>query len=426
MCHSCHPNHRQPTRLITVSFSYEKLLADRKLKLIFYQCVFNILQVIKTLKHALQPVITDVKVTWDLAAGWTVQQCPASVPPIFLGDRLVLYGLLESAKKMQGSLKGSAKLQCTMEGRQLDHVIEFHVSDVGDKQESMALGESKSLHRLAAKCLIQEKQDKEGEDTVLAEQEKASIISISKSSKVVSKLTSFVAVDRASREPVSGPLQQRRVPLPVSQNLAKLLKSSLFGHLNVPMYGIGQIHVQAREKAKKVGGRAGIYRARKRQSKPQPEMRTKMLACDSLQTSSSSDEQSKEVCSDLVAPMPEAMSSPSVKASSQDTVLMLITLQKASGMWELSDQLATVCGHAISTLLQSCPQNVPQESQLGKSMWATALALGLLAGKFWDRRDEWEMIAGKGKKWLKSNVPEGVNYQDVLQAAASTLVVLAF
>ena len=374
-----------------------------------------------------------MKVTWDLAAGWTVQQCPASVPPIFLGDRLVLYGLLESAKKMQGSLKGSAKLQCTMEGRQLDHVIEFHVSDVGDKQESMALGESKSLHRLAAKCLIQEKQDKEGEDTVLAEQEKASIISISKSSSVVSKLTSFVAVDRASREPVSGPLQQRRVPLPVSQcfsmqSKSLALGSSLFGS-SAPVACALPAPWRSYKGIFSLFGGGGATkksctkgRAKQPASRPQPEMQTKMFACDSLQT----EEDLEERCSDweadcLAAPMLEAMSSPSVKASSQDTVLMLITLQKASGMWELSDQLATVCGHAISTLLQSCPQNVPQESQLGKSMWATALALGLLAGKFWDRQDEWEMIAGKGKKWLKSNVPEGVNYQDVLQAAASTL-----
>ena len=318
-----------------------------------------------------------------------------------------------------------------MEGRQLDHVIEFHVSDVGDKQESTALGESKSLHRLAAKCLIQEKQDKQGEDTVLAEQEKASIISISKASSVVSKLTSFVAVDRASREPVSGPLQQRRVPLPVSQCFSMQRSRCLaVGSSRLRSPAPAACALSAPRRSKKVislrggGGPTKLSckkgRAKKAASRPQPEEHTKRFACESLQTEEDL-EDSDWAADCLAAPVPQAMSSPSVKASSQDTVLMLITLQKASGMWELSDQLATVCGHAISTLLQSCPQNVPQESQLGKSMWATALALGLLAGKFWDRQDEWEMIAGKGKKWLKSNVPEGVNYQDVLQAAASTL-----
>ena len=58
--------------------------------------------VIKTLKRALQPVIADVGVAWELESGYTVHQIPSSLPPLFSGDRLVVYGVLkvsENAKK---------------------------------------------------------------------------------------------------------------------------------------------------------------------------------------------------------------------------------------------------------------------------------------------------------------------------------------
>ena len=48
------------------------------------------LQVINTLKCALQPAISDVNIAWDLAKGWTVHQIPSSLPPLFSGDRLVV------------------------------------------------------------------------------------------------------------------------------------------------------------------------------------------------------------------------------------------------------------------------------------------------------------------------------------------------
>ena len=57
----------------------------------------------------------------------------------------------------------------------------------------------------------------------------------------------------------------------------------------------------------------------------------------------------------------------------------------------------------------------------GKLLWATALALVLLMGKFLDQQDKWEMIAKKRSKWMKKNLPAGVKYENVLEAAATTL-----
>ena len=49
------------------------------------------------MKRALQPVISDVSIAWDLAKDWTVHQFPSSLPPLFSGDRLVVFGLLKSS-----------------------------------------------------------------------------------------------------------------------------------------------------------------------------------------------------------------------------------------------------------------------------------------------------------------------------------------
>ena len=44
-------------------------------------------------------------------------------------------------------------------------------------------------------------------------------------------------------------------------------------------------------------------------------------------------------------------------------------------------------------------------------------------GKFLDQKDEWEMIAEKATKWMKKNLSAGVAYEDVLEAAATTVSV---
>ena len=49
------------------------------------------------------------------------------------------------------------------------------------------------------------------------------------------------------------------------------------------------------------------------------------------------------------------------------------------------------------------------------------LALVLLMGKFLDQKDEWEMIAEKGSKWMKNNVLAGVKFDNVLAAAVTSV-----
>ena len=45
-------------------------------------------------------------------------------------------------------------------------------------------------------------------------------------------------------------------------------------------------------------------------------------------------------------------------------------------------------------------------------------------GKFLDQKDEWEMIAEKGKKWMKKNLPGAVKYDNMLECSWSSDIIL--
>ena len=54
-------------------------------------------------------------------------------------------------------------------------------------------------------------------------------------------------------------------------------------------------------------------------------------------------------------------------------------------------------------------------------VWATVIALALLASKYTDKKDEWEMIAMKARQWLGSQNLEGHSIDDLIQLAVKLL-----
>ncbi|XP_038076087.1 von Willebrand factor A domain-containing protein 5B1-like [Patiria miniata] len=61
-------------------------------------------KVLSTLKHALQPCISDIRLDWKLPYGVEVLQSPTVHPPIFQGEPLVVYGLLCDTVRMHSTL----------------------------------------------------------------------------------------------------------------------------------------------------------------------------------------------------------------------------------------------------------------------------------------------------------------------------------
>ena len=349
-------------------------------------------QVIKTLKRALQPVITDVSVTWDLPQGWVVQQIPSSLHPLFSGDRLVMYGLLKSSENASQDGETVVRLQGTLsQHERVEHLITFPTPTTSITTDTVEDPNSSAiLHCLAAQKFIQVKQD-DLSDTNGAEVEdgKSRIISVSKSANVASKFTSFLAVDKENHQPVSGPLRKRIVPS-FLHSMGSALAASFSAPLRLaaplgaaPLMGGGMSHS------------FDLYDAPKRKK--------------------------KSARKTVVKGASSVISVKLLKNSSCAADLSLISLQKASGAWDLTDELVSLCGKSRDALIKDCPIEIAADTAEGRLLWATALALVLLKAKFSNQKDEWEMIAEKAKKWMNKNLPVSIKYDSVLQSAANAI-----
>ncbi|KAL9954878.1 hypothetical protein ACROYT_G042463 [Oculina patagonica] len=393
-------------------------------------------KVIKTLRRALQPFISDVSIAWDLASGWTVQQIPSSLPPLFSGDRLVVYGVLKGSQNANKSGDSEVRLQGILgKVEKIEHLIKFPTTHVDVENKGNAL-----LHQLAAKSFIQQKQDDHSESRDSGqefEEAKTSIISISKSANVVSKFTSFVAVDKDSKQPVSAPLRKHVVPF-YQMGLYQAMPMALsYQAMSAPVAkGLGMSFAGSKKKAKSKGffssapppppppaGGGGISSL----SAPPP---PPAAVCFGGGISSLSAPPPPPAPAAYMAmggfhggspcppPAPDRMCQ---KTKESPAAMSVISLQKASGSWELTDQLVSLCGTSRDALIKGCPKEIAVDTGEGKLLWATALALVLLMGKFLDQKDEWEMIAEKGTKWIKKNLPAGVKCESVMEAAATAV-----
>ena len=151
------------------------------------------MQVIHSLKRALQPAITDVSVQFKVPKEYEVLQSPQNLPPIFNGEKLVVYSILNSKAASK-----KKKIGCTaiLKGNILGKVQEHKVPFTLDVTEAPSMP---VIHHLAAKALIT---DWESE-----KKEKKVIVDLSIESSVISSHTAFIAVDEESSEPVSGAMK---------------------------------------------------------------------------------------------------------------------------------------------------------------------------------------------------------------------------
>ena len=348
-----------------------------------------------------------------------MQQVPSSLPPLFSGDRLVVYGLLKPSENAKHGMN-KVRLQGMFgNNEKVEHLITFPTSLLPTSCViDDAANASVFLHRLAAKTFIQVKQDvlNEGYNGgVEHEGHKTLLISVSKSANVVSKFTSFVAVDKESHQPVSGPLQRQVFPMfdelnaVVDNNVACLkLQSAALDSLPITASRPSR-PAPAEEQASLKQSIGSFF--------------SKLFSGASL---SRPKEKDQGQSSNAACALEEAENDNITKQEKEPeedapALLSVISLQKASGAWELTDQLVSLCGTSKDSLITGCPAAIAVDSSEGKLLWATALALVLLMGKFGNKKDEWEIVQEKGKKWMKKNLPAAIKYDEVITFAAATV-----
>ena len=361
-----------------------------------------------------------------------MQQIPSSLPPLFSGDRLVVYGLLKPSENAKQGMN-KVRLQGMFgNNEKVEHLISFPTSLLPTTcVTDDAANASVFLHRLAAKTFIQVKQD------VLNERynggvedggHKTLLISVSKSANVVSKFTSFVAVDKESHQPVSGPLQRQFVPSfglvcdcyessddgsDVDLCLAtkgKTYNSTVWCEIPRESFVSGASRPVPTEKQTSLKQSIGSFFS-------------KLFSGASLSRPKGKDQGQSSYAACALEEAERDNITKQEKEPEEDApaLLSVISLQKASGAWDLTDQLVSLCGTSKDSLITGCPAAIAVDSSEGKLLWATALALVLLMGKFGNKKDEWEMVQEKGKKWMKKNLPAAIKYDEVITFAAATV-----
>jgi len=114
------------------------------------------LQIISSLKRALQPSVTDLKLEFQVPKQYGVTQAPSWPPTLFNGDKVTLYGTFKPKSKgksgQQLELAGIAILKgCTLD-QPLEYTIPFQIL----KHDTEQLGGDSTLliiHQLTAKSL---------------------------------------------------------------------------------------------------------------------------------------------------------------------------------------------------------------------------------------------------------------------------------
>ncbi|CAL1570756.1 unnamed protein product [Knipowitschia caucasica] len=111
--------------------------------------------------------------------------------------------------------------------------------------------------------------------------------------------------------------------------------------------------------------------------------------------------------------MEEEFSMPAKPKPQRDPLLELVSLQKASGCWELEPELAKTLSQTSQDLQDKRP------SMANKEVWATIVALVWLHGLKADAKDEWELLVMKAATWLRSQNAAGLS--ECVEAANALL-----
>ena len=375
------------------------------------------MQVIRSLKRALQPAITDVSVLFQVPKEYEVLQSPHNLPPIFNGEKLVVYGVLKS-KGRSKKMDCTAVLKGNMVGEKQEHKVPFTLDS------SAAALSLPVVHHLAAKALIT---DWESEY-----KEKKSIVDLSIESSVISSHTAFIAIDEESSEPVSGAMKTYDISaMPLQLSQMPLMRMSMGAAMP-----LSQMHGRGAPKAKKVVRRAGASRKKGMTANFRMLASAEQRECEasfSMPLRSSfggggggppppplSRGAGGPPPPPPGAPVPMDMSASysSVAVTdrvSTDPLTSLITAQQVNGSWALNASLAQLTGKSLQDLKSACPIEVKEEVA---GVWATVLAVSLLRARYSSQQDEWELIAMKAESWLKKqSLPPGCTLEQFFQAA---------
>ncbi|XP_017294736.1 von Willebrand factor A domain-containing protein 5A [Kryptolebias marmoratus] len=327
-------------------------------------------KVMQSLRFALQPLVADISVTWDLPKGVSATILSPPITAIFQGQRSLIYAQLTG--KSSEAAQGCFTMNYTVAGHPCQNQLRFSLQPAEETRQDTDQKDLPhtrfTVHRLAALTQIRSLEMEEMNNSEQYTRIKTKLVNLSVQSGVGSIFTAFVAVGKSDGKVVQGPLIYREDP-----NYLPLLRGGLLGLF--------------KESTPNVFRRAYLS-LRKRTRTHGSTIKKKLTSAFSGTAFSFRNDQSASPQSSGENGATESPKPP------RDPLLQLVSLQEASGCWLLGPALAAALGKTTEEVAKTKPASSKTK------VWATILALIWLHGFKMDAKQEWELLAMKATSWL--------------------------
>ncbi|XP_027762484.1 von Willebrand factor A domain-containing protein 5A-like isoform X10 [Empidonax traillii] len=351
--------------------------------------------VLQCLKRALKPAAEVVSLSWTLPRGLEVEVLGGTPQFIFQGQHSLLYAQIHGqAQDMMGA-KGVMTLQCSLDGQDVTHRIEFPLCSQGDGRLAG--------HRLAARSLLQRLLPEAASGSEDEPRHRA--VEISLASGIICPFTSYVGIRTSQRVPwYQGPLAllapwQSHISCQMVELRGSCKASSCYPvTVWVPPGWLTVVQESWRALRQLTCGIAALPNrgACSKPYKPLPASVSSLKYVDPT---------AYVLCSPIFAPW-------STEAIAE--CQKLVVLQSEDGSWALSSGLASVLEVDEAEIKRKMPGEVMEPS-----IWATVLAVTWLHRPDKCYQDYCELLEAKAVTWLCSRA--GSQLDKCLEAANNLL-----
>jgi Ca-activated chloride channel family protein len=321
-------------------------------------------KVLRQLGRVVSPGLTDLRVEWSAPA----ETAPHYLPPVFAGERILVYARLKTATPGAVTLRGrgpSGEASFTVVPR-------------------VATDDERVLGTLWARAAIRDLEegrsalhDRRGslQERGHGDRVRSEIVRLAKAYGLASRETSFVAVEERDT-PTEARAELRRVPIALTRGWGgadRVTRSVAFAPAMPPAARMAMPSMAAAPAPP--SGFLGGWRTLVSEAAPSP---------DAMEYGGG----------------PASLDAERPGLRAERALDRLAGLQKADGSWELSEGLAVVLGTSLPAI-EGRAADLGLATGEGRRAWATVLALAWLETRAAADRDEWALLAAKAREWLR-------------------------
>ena len=372
------------------------------------------IHVAEQLARALQPSIANINVKWNTSQR-ILHQAPKDTPPIFFGDRFLVYALLDETTPFDHTT--TVELSTNIRQQPIGSARIDHIP---------AVLQSRAITRLAAKALLRELAD------VQKSTDKQSLIDISLTYGILCPHTAFIGVEKrlnVSSES-NADMQLREVPLMIRNTSAQpypvraqmqMLRNSLpsdiidnisdsLGFSHDTLCCVESHHSHPKRSTVKLARANSAFNPVGSIMRPVTSFFSSLFTkkrtatrnyphCSpSIRTTSTGNHVDRSLSAS--SSTPSQISNTTWPSEEQKLVDRFIDLQQYDGLWTLTeDDIKQLTGKSLTAFSSSTVDNLQQTDQ--RSIISTVIVLVILEARCSSLKTLWQALSNKAKKRLQ-------------------------